>query len=136
MTHAVPARKMKRKPGGRAAIIRAPDGYEAASFAGLERAATSLTGTFDWIQVFVRNQAELKRLAPKAAKALKPAGILWISFPKGSSRNQTDLTRDKGWDSLKKLDLKWVNLISVDDVWSAFALRPYRPGEARSRAWS
>ena len=84
----------------------------------------------------MHDQAQLKQLAPKAARALAADGLLWISFPKGSSKIQTDLTRDKGWDVLKPLDLKWVTLISVDETWSAFALRPYRPGEARSRSWS
>jgi hypothetical protein len=61
--------------------------------------------------------------------ALKPVSLLWISFPKGSSKIQTDLTRDKGWDSVR--DLKWVTLVSVDETWSAFSLRPYKPGEAK-----
>jgi hypothetical protein len=125
-------KKMKRPPApARAAIIHAPAGYEAASFAGFEPAATALNGQFDWIQIFVKNKAELDSLAPKAAKALKPASVLWISFPKGSSQIQTDLTRDKGWDILDTLDLKWITLISVDETWSAFGLRPYRPGEAK-----
>ena len=51
--------------------------------------------------------------------------------PKGSSKIQTDLTRDKGWDVLQGLNLKWLTLVSVDDTWSAFALRPYRAGEPR-----
>jgi hypothetical protein len=136
MAESALARKMKRKAEARAAILHAPPGYEAKSFAGLPPAAASLTGTFDWIQVFVRNEAELKVIGPKAARALKPEGLIWISFPKGSSGIQTDLTRDKGWESLKKLDLKWVTLISIDETWSAFALRPYKPGEARTRAWS
>jgi hypothetical protein len=25
----------------------------------------------------------------------------------------------------------WLSLVSIDDVWSAFGLRPYKPGEAR-----
>lgn len=57
--------------------------------------------------------------------------MLWISFPKVTSKIQTDLTRDKGWDILQKLDLKWVNLVSVNDTWSAFALRPYKEGKKR-----
>jgi hypothetical protein len=44
---------------------------------------------------------------------------------------QTDLTRDKGWGPLEGADLMWLSLVSVDDTWSAFGLRPYRPGEAR-----
>jgi hypothetical protein len=99
------------------------------------RAATSLTGTLDWIQIFVRDQAQLKRLAPIAARALRAQTLLWLSFPKGSSKIQTDLTRDKGRDVLQKIDLKWVNLISVNETWSAFALRPYRTGEPRTQAW-
>ncbi len=117
--------------GVRAAILHAPAGYEAASFPDLEAAATSLSGRFDWIQIFVRNKAELDALAPKAAKALKPESILWISFPKGTSKIQTDLTRDKGWDILTRLGLKWITLISVNETWSAFGLRPYKPGEAK-----
>ena len=71
------------------------------------------------------------RSRPKAAKALKPESMLWISFPKGTSKIQTDLTRDKGWEGLQKLDLKWVNLVSVNETWSAFALRPYKEGEKK-----
>ncbi len=129
------AAKMKRKPGDRAAIIHAPPGYQA-SFKGLPRAASALTGRFDWIQVFVRSQAEVNQLAPKAARALRADGLLWLSFPKGSSGIQTDLTRDKGWDVLRTIDLKWVTLISVNETWSAFALRPYKPAEAHTQAWS
>jgi hypothetical protein len=124
-------KKMKRKPDGRAAIINSPAGYEGASFPDLERASTKLDGLFDWIQIFVTNKAELDGLIPKVVKALKPESMLWITFPKGSSKIQTDLTRDKGWDSLKKADLKWITLISVNETWSAFALRPYKPGEKK-----
>lgn len=31
---------------------------------------------------------------------------LWTTIPKGSSKMQTDLTRDKGWEILNGLDLK------------------------------
>jgi hypothetical protein len=134
MPESVLAKKMKRKPEARAAILKAPAGYEAAAFAGMPPAAGSLTGTFDWIQMFVRNEAELKKLAPGAARALKPDGMLWISFPKGSSKTQTDLTRDKGWDSLDKLDLRRITLISINETWSAFAFRPNTGGQKRTRA--
>jgi hypothetical protein len=125
------ASKMKRKPGARAAIIGAPPGYEAASFRGLPPAAARLSGSFDWIQIFAQDKAHLDKLAPRAARALRPDSILWISFPKGGSNIQTDLTRDRGWDLVRALDLKWITLISINETWSAFALRPYEPGEKR-----
>ncbi|HSA99752.1 MAG TPA: hypothetical protein VLE49_03810, partial [Anaerolineales bacterium] len=65
------------------------------------------------------------------AKALKLESTLLISFPKGSSKIQADLTRDKGWENVQKLGLKWINLVSVNEIWSAFALRPYKEGEKR-----
>ena len=127
------AKKLKLKPGQRAGLIGAPEGYLQALGPLPEgvQVADKLSGKFDWLQVFVKTQAEIDKLAPRAARALKPESILWISFPKGTSKIQTDLTRDKGWDFLKQLGLKWLVLVSVDDTWSAFGLRPYREGEAR-----
>ena len=124
-------KKIKLKPGQHAAIINAPDGYVEALQPLPEdvEMAGDLVGTFDWVQLFVRTQAELEQVLPGVRAALKPAGMLWITFPKGTSKIQTDLTRDKGWDALQQLDLKWINLISVDETWSAFSLRPYKPGE-------
>lgn len=124
------AKKLKLKPGLKAAVIHAPENY-----VDLLRHDTALSptlhGKFDWIQVFARNKAELEALVPKAARALRPESILWISFPKGSSKIQTDLTRDRGWESLEALDLKWITLVSVNEAWSAFSLRPYRAGEKK-----
>ena len=124
------AKKMKLKSGLKAAVINAPENYVDALRHDTALSPT-LNGKFDWIQIFVRTKAELDALAPKAAKALKPESMLWISFPKGSSKIQTDLTRDKGWESVQKLDLKWVNLVSVNETWSAFAMRPYKEGEKK-----
>jgi hypothetical protein len=124
------AKKMKLKSGLKAAIINAPENY-VDTLKHDTALSPTLNGKFDWIQMFVRTKAEMDGLAPKATKALKPESILWISFPKGTSKIQTDLTRDKGWESLQKLELKWVNLVSVNDTWSAFALRPYKEGEKK-----
>ena len=126
-------KKMKLKPGQRAAIINAPSGYVETLQPLPEEVelAEDLAGTFDWVQLFVKTQAELEQVIAHVRAALKPASMLWITFPKGTSKIQTDLTRDKGWDALQAIDLKWINLISVDDTWSAFSLRPYKPGEER-----
>ena len=130
------ARKLKLKPDARAAVIAAPEGY----LADLEplpqgvRLSTRLAGPLDWLQLFVTTSAELGKLAPKAAAALKPEALLWISFPKGSSGIQTDLSRDKGWEGLEGTNLKWITLVSVNPTWSAFALRPRRPGEAKQKS--
>ena len=133
MTESPLARKLKLKAGQRAAIVNAPEGYADALWPlpeGVDVVET-LDGTFDWVQVFLKNRAELEALLPALVAALKPASLLWFTFPKGTSKIQTDLTRDKGWDALQQVDLKWITLISVDETWSAFAVRPYKPGEER-----
>ncbi len=127
------AKKLKLSARQRAAIVNAPAGYLDELQPLPEGVALSdrLDGAFDWVQIFVKNQAELADIAPAIPGALKPVSLLWITFPKGSSKIQTDLTRDKGWDALQGADLKWINLVSVNETWSAFSLRPYKPGEAR-----
>jgi hypothetical protein len=127
------AKKMKLKPNQRALLVNAPEGYEKELKPlpdGVEL-GTALRGKFEWVQLFVKTQAELEKQLPRVVKALAPESILWISFPKGTSKIQTDLTRDKGWDAMKNVDLKWVNLISVNSTWSAFAVRPYKPNEPK-----
>jgi len=124
------AKKLKLKPPLKAAVLNAPDGYLRELKHDTDISA-KLNGKFDWIQIFARNKKELDSLAPKAAAALKPDSILWLSFPKGSSKLQSDLTRDKGWEILKTLNLKWITLVSINENWSAFALRPYKEGEKK-----
>ena len=127
------AKKMKLKPGQRATIINAPPGYlkELGPLPAGVQLADHLQGQFDWLQIFVKNKARLDQLLPKVIRALKPDSLLWVSYPKGTSKIQTDLTRDQGWEAIPTADLKWLSLISVNATWSAFALRPYKPGESR-----
>lgn len=55
---------------------------------------------------------------------LKKNVVCWIFYPKGTSKIQTDLTRDNGWESLlKQRNLQWLGLVSFNDTWSAFGLR-------------
>ena len=127
------AHKLKLKPGARAAVVDADPGYldRLDPPARVTMRTDLQQGPFDWIQVFVKSSAELAAIAPKLNAAIAPDGRVWISYPKGSSKMQSDLTRDKGWEPLEGTDLMWLSLVSVDDTWSAFGLRPYKPGEAR-----
>lgn len=123
-------KKLKLKPGVRAAVLNAPENYMN-ELKHDSQIAEKLSGKFDWIQVFAKNKKELASFAPKAAAALKPDSLLWLAFPKGSSKIQTDLARDKGWGAIHDIDLKFITLVSVNEMWSAFAFRPYKEGEER-----
>ena len=131
MTASPLATKLKLKANQNAAVVSAPEGYlqELVPLPEGVHLSDHLNGKYDWLQVFVKNEVELTALIPRILAALQPESLLWLTFPKGSSKVQTDLTRDKGWDPVRGAELKWINLVSVDAVWSTFSLRPYRAGE-------
>ena len=77
----------------------------------------------------MNNGAELDRIGVAAIRAAKHDGLLWISYPKGSSKVKTDLNRDILRGLLHKEGLDAVAMISIDDVWSAMRFRPVKEGE-------
>ncbi len=119
--------KMKLKPGYRAAILNAPEGYLVELAPEGVSIDHALDGQYDWIQVFVKNRVGIQEIFPSLPPALKPHTLLWISYPKATSGIQTDLSRDHGWDAVT--GLKWVTLVSLNSTWSAFAMRLPKSGE-------
>jgi hypothetical protein len=125
------ARKLKLTSATSPVVLGAsPDDLSALSTARGDL-ATATNGTHDWILLYVENRAALEADLPAVSAALASPGTLWIAYPKSTSKRQTDLTRDQGWDSLKDADLMWLTLVSIDETWSAFSLRHDKPGEAR-----
>lgn len=80
---------------------------------------------FNQVHWFVMNRAQMEKEMSKVMKLVKPDVIVWVYYPKVSSKIQTDLTRDKGWDCLlaESDKLTWISLISFDDTWSVFGFR-------------
>src|SRR5207244_2361506 len=67
---------------------------------------------------------QLEKELDDIIKLIKDEVVCWTYYPKGTSKIQTDLTRDKGWDALlKNPQFQWISLISFDDTWSAFGFR-------------
>lgn len=84
---------------------------------------TDTKASYNTLHWFVKTEADVNRETSMIMKLMKPDVTVWCYYPKGSSKIQTDLTRDKGWDQLMKHDWKWLSLISINDTWSAFAFR-------------
>ncbi len=127
------ATKLQVKPGMKMLIMNAPDGYLKLlnSLPEGTEVTTSGSGTFDFVQVFVYHKADVDRLAAKAISAVKSGGMLWFSYPKKTGNIKTDIHRDYGWDAVTQAGWEGVRLISVDDTWSAFRVRP--TGEIKAR---
>ena len=118
-------KKLRIEPGQRIAIINPPPGYikELGDLPDGVEVTDEPGGTVDFVHLFVKNIADLERHAPEALAAVKHDGLLWVSYPKRSSKVETDLTRDKGWDVITQAGLRPVAQVSIDDVWSALRFR-------------
>lgn len=91
---------------------------------------------YNQVHWFVFNRAQLEKELSKVMKLLKDDVIVWAYYPKGTSKVQTDLTRDKGWDCLLKEGdkLTWISLISFDETWSVFGFRPKTDADVKKEA--
>jgi hypothetical protein len=125
-------RKLKLESATRPIVLGAGGGFRSELAAAYgQPIGDAIDGRHDWILLFAPDRATLEAFIGAAAAALEDPGILWLAYPKGSSKIQTDLTRDAGWESVTAADLMWLGLVSIDATWSAFSLRHYRTGEAR-----
>ncbi|WP_308634706.1 YdeI/OmpD-associated family protein [Paenibacillus silvisoli] len=91
-------------------------------------------GTYDFVMLFAKDIASLNEHASKALKAVKRDGLLWICYPKGTSKIRTDINRDRGWKVVKEEGWEGVSLVSVDDTWSAMRFRPVGAAQTSARA--
>ena len=111
--------KLGIKAGSTIAILGAPRGY-ARTLGKLPqvRRRASAAGPLDFVQFFTAEKRELERRFAVLARALAPAGMLWISWPKQASGLATDLTEDVIRAIGLAHGLVDVKVAAVDEVWS------------------
>jgi len=118
--------KLKIKPTFTLLTFNAPVDFKK-RLEGLPVDVKISDSTKDYNQVhwFVMNKAQLEKEMSKMMKLVKPEVTVWVYYPKGSSKIQTELTRDKGWDCLlaEGEKLTWISLISFNETWSVFGFR-------------
>ncbi len=121
-------KKLQVKPGRTVLLLNPPPGYRERLLPLPEGAALLADGApqtgADIVQVFVHRQTDVETLAHRGMAALKPGGILWLTYPKRSKTVQTDINRDTGWDSVTAAGWLPVTQIAVDETWSALRFRP------------
>ena len=120
------AQKLRIKEKDSLLTVNAPPEFKK-NLGALPAGAKIITTGKDYDQVhwFVQNKAQMLKEMKKVLAMLKENVILWIYYPKGTSKMQTDLTRDKGWEDLLAHGdkLTWISLISFGDTWSVFGFR-------------
>lgn len=73
---------------------------------------------------FATKQNEVDSLAQHLATKLKGDAVVWMCYPKGSSKNYVcEFNRDTGWVELGKIGLEPVRQVAIDADWSALRFR-------------
>jgi hypothetical protein len=74
------------------------------------------------IHVFTDKAKDFAPKLKRYLKKIKPAGIIWVSWPKKASKRPTDITEDTIRDLALPLGLVDVKVCAVDAVWSGLKL--------------
>jgi hypothetical protein len=127
------ARKLGMNPGMRALIIAPPPGY-LKLLAPLPDALTVSSradGMYPFVQIFAMRLSEIRSIAQRLSKHAAPNALVWISYPKKTSRIGGDLSRDVIREAMSGMGWRAVSIIAIDEVWSALRFRP--AGQVSSR---
>ena len=119
------SQKLKIQAGDTLLTLNEPSEFQK-GLNGLPKGVKVIESGKDYNQVhwFVLNRAQMEKQMSKVMKLLKPGAIVWVYYPKGTSKLQTDLSRDKGWEALlEHNECQWISLIAFDKTWSTFGFR-------------
>jgi hypothetical protein len=73
---------------------------------------------------FATQQAEVDKFAQQVTKASEGDAVVWIAYPKGSSKKYTcEFNRDTGWVEMGKQGFEPVRQVAIDEDWSALRFR-------------
>lgn len=76
----------------------------------------------DMVHVFTDSKAELGSILKGLRTAIKPDGMVWVSWPKKASKVPTDITEDTIRDIALPLGFVDVKVCAVSEVWSGLKL--------------
>lgn len=122
------AQKMGVKADGRAHLLAAPpDTVAAMSLPHLDLTET-VSGTFDYLHLFVTRRDVLREQFGELRDRLRPGGMLWISWPKGGKLG-TDLRIMSVIEIGYALNMVESTCLRVDDTWAALKFTHPKPGK-------
>ena len=114
------ARKLGIKPGMRVALEHAPDGWALDDPPPYEDATGG--GPADVIVAFVRAEAELAARVAAAKNRIRPAGALWLAWPRKAGGHVSDVTENAIRAAVLPLGLVDVKVAAIDADWSGLKI--------------
>jgi hypothetical protein len=120
-------KKLQFKDHGQAKLImNAPKSYDGIkkSFHGDVHTEVK-NETYDFVQIFGTTNEEIRTLANHAASFVEEDGLLWLCYPKKSSKTYkgSNCSRDLVAGLLAEEGFEPVRQIAIDDDWSALRFR-------------
>ena len=76
------------------------------------------------VLAFVNNKAEFLDFLKNKLINIQYDSVLWIVYPKGTSKIKTDINRDILRITAEEFGLTTVAAIAIDEIWSALRFRP------------
>jgi hypothetical protein len=117
------AERLQVKGDRRLAVIGASPALEKTVGADKARADG---GQADVVILFARDRARLDAELPEVLKTIPQSAILWVAYPKLSSKLAADLSRDVIGALAPRHGLDTVSQIAIDGDWSALRLKRVR----------
>nr|WP_321235230.1 DUF3052 domain-containing protein [uncultured Psychroserpens sp.] len=114
-------KKLGLKPGYSFLLYNAPKHYFNL-FEDIPKNLTELAHvdvkSADFIHIFCTSVEELETTINTFKPALKTTGLLWVSWPKGSSKIISNLKREPVRDLVLKKGLVDIKVAAIDEDWS------------------
>jgi hypothetical protein len=114
------AERLQVKRGRRLAVVGATGAMN--DVVGAKDARTDAADA-DVVLLFAKDRANLETKLPALLSQLRADAILWIAYPKLSSKLAGDLNRNVIGAAAPAYGLDTVSQIAIDDVWSALRVR-------------
>jgi hypothetical protein len=125
-THPILKKLNFKDQGQPVLILNAPKSYEEviAAFSG-EVHTEAVNESYPFVQVFGIMNEELQTLGRKASALVSDDGLLWLCYPKKSSKlyKGSDCSRETVTGMLSSEGYEPVRQIAIDDDWSALRFR-------------
>jgi hypothetical protein len=81
-----------------------------------------MTGDTNIVHIFSTQKILLAAALHSSLETLKPDGMIWVSWPKKSSKVPTDITEDTIREVALPLGLVDIKVCAIDEIWSGLKL--------------
>ena len=109
--------KLGIKPEHRVALVNVPSAY--LEWLDCDFSLNETEPLYDFVHIFSDTKADLETWIKEYKGLIEQDGMIWISWPKKSSKVPTDIIEDTIRDIVLPMGLVDVKVCSVSDIWSA-----------------